>query len=241
MRGRKSARAEALNAPVVEGDAVRGSMNTDRTETLDPADCKWPGGEGREPLVVHTKLGSKLTPCWQKIIGRHPMARALRIAGLAIFTAVAFAWAIHREPAKPIPVPLPVAKDEANLEPRTVRVNRTDRKVPGHQQGLIQTLMIVFPVVADPVGAGLGHSLYGRARIGSFLKRRIAACCAGEKSTAAANHAACCAGEKSTAAANHLLDQSANLRGSCLRSDQTSRRKGGSCSRLTDVKVQACW
>jgi hypothetical protein len=32
--------------------------------------------------------------------------------------------------------------------------------------------MIVFPVVADPVGAGLVHSLHGRARIGSFLKRR---------------------------------------------------------------------
>jgi ABC transporter substrate binding protein len=30
-------------------------------------------------------------------------------------------------------------------------------------------------------------------------------------------------------------------RGSCLRSDQTNRRKGGSCSRSPDVKVQACW
>jgi hypothetical protein len=50
------------------------------------------------------------------------MGRALRIAGLAIFTAVAFAWAIHKEPAKPIPAPLPVAKDEIKSEPRTVRV-----------------------------------------------------------------------------------------------------------------------
>jgi hypothetical protein len=120
-------------------------MNTDRIETLDSTDCKRPGGEGREPLVVHSKLGSKLTPYWQKIIGRHPMARALRIAGLAIFTAVAFAWGIHREPAKPIPVPLPVAKDEANLEPRTVRVIQI-YKTPGDQPA-------DPPPVVDPVNA----------------------------------------------------------------------------------------
>ena len=97
-------------------------MNNNRIETLRPMDCKWRSGETREPSVVVTKLGLKLTPYWQKIIGRHPMGRALRIAGLAIFTAVAFAWAIHKEPAKPIPVPLPVAKDEIKSEPRAVRV-----------------------------------------------------------------------------------------------------------------------
>src|SRR5271154_2562076 len=29
--------------------------------------------------------------------------------------------------------------------------------------------------------------------------------------------------------------------GSCLRSDQTNRQKGGTCSRLPNAKVQACW
>ena len=41
---------------------------------------------------------------------------------MAIFTSVAFAWAIHREPAKPIPEPLPLAKNETSSEPKTVRV-----------------------------------------------------------------------------------------------------------------------
>ena len=90
-------------------------MNSDRIETLHRMDGKWPGGEGRAPLVVHTKLGSKLTPYWQKSIGRHPMGRALHIAGLAIFTAVAFAWAIHKEPAVPVPVPIPVARTRPTL------------------------------------------------------------------------------------------------------------------------------
>jgi hypothetical protein len=51
-----------------------------------------------------------------------PMGRALCIAGLAIFTAVAFAWAIHKEPAKPIAEPRPIAKEQIRSEPRTVRV-----------------------------------------------------------------------------------------------------------------------
>ena len=120
-------------------------MNSDRIETLHRMDGKWPGGEGREPLVVHTKLGSNLTPYWQKSIGRHPMGRALRIAGLAIFTAVAFAWAIHKEPAMPIPVPIPVAKDETNFEPRTVRVIQI-YKTPGDQPA-------DPPPVMEPVNA----------------------------------------------------------------------------------------
>src|SRR6516162_8652405 len=97
-------------------------MNNNRIEILRPMDCKWRSGETREPSVVVTKLGSKLTPYWQKIIARHPMGRALRIAGLAIFTFVAFAWAIHKEPAESIPAPLAVAKDEIKSEPRAVRV-----------------------------------------------------------------------------------------------------------------------
>ena len=120
-------------------------MNNNRIETLRPMDCKWPSGETREPSVVVTKLGSKLTPYWQKIIGRHPMGRALRIAGLAIFTAVAFAWAIHKEPAMPIPVPIPVAKDETNFEPRTVRVIQI-YKTPGDQPA-------DPPPVVEPVNA----------------------------------------------------------------------------------------
>ena len=121
-------------------------MNTDRIETLDQ--CKWPGGEGREPLVVHTKLGSKLTLYCQKIIGRYPMGRALRIAGLTILTTVAFAWAIHKEPAKPIPEPLPVAKDETKAEPRTVRVIQI-YKTPSDQRA-DPPAPVVDPVNAFP-------------------------------------------------------------------------------------------
>jgi hypothetical protein len=123
-------------------------MNNNRIETLRPMDCKWRSRETREPSVVVTKLGSKLTPYWQKIIGKHPMGRALRIAGLAIFTAVAFAWAIHKEPEKPISVPLPVAKDEIKSEPRAVRIIQIYR-TPSDQRA-DPPAPVVDPVNAFP-------------------------------------------------------------------------------------------
>jgi hypothetical protein len=76
------------------------------------------------------------------------MGRALCIAGLAIFTAVAFAWAIHREPAKPIPAPLPVAKDEIKSEPKTVRVIQI-YKTPSDQRA-DPPAPVVEPVNAFP-------------------------------------------------------------------------------------------
>jgi hypothetical protein len=72
-------------------------------------------GEAKEPLpaVGISSKGSSMGP-------------ELRLVGLVILAAIAFSFfdAYNKQPAKPVPVPLPVAKDDTKLvsEPRTVRI-----------------------------------------------------------------------------------------------------------------------
>jgi hypothetical protein len=83
------------------------------------------------------------------------MGRELRIAGLVVFTAVAFAWAFHKEPPKPVPV------EETKSEPRTVRViqiYRTPSEEPADPPAPVvepadafpETLTFAPPVIPMP-------------------------------------------------------------------------------------------
>ena len=54
------------------------------------------------------------------------MGHELRLVGVVILAALAFSFfdTYSKQPAKPLPVPLPVAKDDTKSvsEPRTVRI-----------------------------------------------------------------------------------------------------------------------
>jgi hypothetical protein len=79
------------------------------------------------------------------------MGRELRIVGFAVLAAIAFSFlaTYNKQPAKPMPVPLPIADETKPEPPRTVRVIQI-YKTPSDQLPADTT---PAPVPVEPISA----------------------------------------------------------------------------------------
>jgi hypothetical protein len=83
------------------------------------------------------------------------MGRELRLVGLVILAATAFSFfdTYNKQPAKPVPVQFPVAKDDTKsvLEPRTVRIIEIYKTPP--DQVPADTPSPLTPAPVEPISA----------------------------------------------------------------------------------------